>query len=158
MPAQAISRPTKQYCYKANSQFFLAVPAAYVSYWFMPNQYSEGYTWLICGVAGFIAVRCIIGGLIAFHHDYRLNYKYEIAQAPSNTAHDARFATTAEIEAAGCYDGIGRVIGIDLDGRPLFIPHRLRPAFSKITAGTGGGKTSSFCIPSCILSLFSAWD
>lgn len=106
MSALAISRPTKQYCYKANLQFFLAVPAAYISYWFMPNEHSELFTWVICGVAGFIAVRCVIGGLVAYNNDYHLNYKYEMAQAPSNTAYDARFATTAEIEAAGCYDGI----------------------------------------------------
>lgn len=153
----SISRPTKQYMWKGNWLIFWACPAAWLCYWFIPSEQSEPYVWAICGVAGFIAVRSVLSGYLAFLSDYRLFLKFEISQLASNTAYDSRFATAEEMRDAGCHDGKGRVIGLDMDGNPIFIPHKLRPAFTKIVAGTGGGKTSCFCVASCILSLFSAW-
>lgn len=152
----SISRPTREHWLRGNLEMFFAAPATGVCFWLWPNQYSEPITWVIFCILGFIATRCGWGAFIAFRNDYRLRTKYEISQTASNTAYDSRFATTAEIEAAGCYDGKGRILGNCLDGRPIFLPHRLKPTNSKITAAAGAGKTTAFCVPSCILSLFSA--
>jgi hypothetical protein len=155
MSALTISRPTNTYYYEGNRLLFIAAPAAWITYTYIPSSNSEPLTWVICGVAGFIAAKCIISGLWAFRNDYHLTLMWETTQAPSQTAYDSGYATTAEIEAVGFYDAKGRLTGIDLDGRPLFLPHILKPTNSKITAAAGGGKTSCYCVPSCILSLFS---
>lgn len=153
----SISRPTNDYWMKGNWRMFCATPAALLCYRFIPSDDSEIYMWLICGVFGFISARFGLEALLLFRDDHRIRAKYKISQQPSNTAYDSRWATPEEMEAAGFYDGRGRVIGLDLDGNPLFIPHILKPPFTSIVAASGAGKTSCFCVASCILSLFTAW-
>jgi hypothetical protein len=87
-----------------------------------------------------------------FYEDYRTRLAWIKAQRPATEKHDGRYATYEEMKKAGMYEPKGRILGLDDEGRLLFIPHKLKPSFEYILSPQGSGKTSTRSINSSLLS------
>ena len=117
----------------------------------MPEPGTPWPYWAVAGVSGYAAAITAVKAGLALHEDYRRRKAWEQAQRPATGKFDGRFATNQEMAEAGMYDGVGRILGTDMEGRLLFEPHRRKPTFSFILSPQGGGKTSRFVIFSALL-------
>jgi hypothetical protein len=87
-----------------------------------------------------------------FYEDYRTRLAWIKTQRPATEKHDGRYATYEEMARAGMYEPKGRILGLDDEGRLLFIPHKLKPSFEYILSPQGSGKTSTRSMKSSLLS------
>ena len=67
----------------------------------------------------------------------------EAFKSDGSGLHVARWASDAEMKAAGMFDPVGRPLGINTNGRAIFEPHKLKPVHGKIMAIAGSGKTTA---------------
>ena len=148
----AIARPKCGRLLAGNGWAFAAFGLAQLVWSFSPGPEASWPSWTVAGVAGLGAGVSGAKAVFALHDDYRLRKAWEEAQKPATDKFDGRYATRQEMAEVGMYDGIGRILGTDLEGRLLFEPHRLRPNFSFYLGPQGSGKTSTSVLPSSVLS------
>lgn len=83
----------------------------------------------------------LLGALRALWQDMANRRTLRAFHDGASSVHKARWASDAEMAAAGMFDGIGRPLGLTFSDRAIFEPHRLRPVHSKVIATSGAGKT-----------------
>lgn len=114
--------------------------------WYLRDQSWYGWVLLAAMLTAFVAV--MLGkALVTIHTDWKVRRTLHRMLTEGSGAHTARWATEAEMEAAGMFDGIGRPLGITAGNRAIFEPHRLRPVHSKVMATSGAGKTTGAVVP-----------
>ena len=88
-----------------------------------------------------MAAFSLLGAGRALWQDVANRRRLRVFQEEGSGLHKGRWASEAEMAAAGMFDGIGRPLGLTFSGRAIFEPHRLRPVHSKVIATSGAGKT-----------------
>lgn len=88
-----------------------------------------------------MAALSLLGAGRALWQDVANRRRLSAFQEEGSGQHKGRWASEAEMAAAGMFDGIGRPLGLSFSGRGIFEPHRLRPVHSKVIATSGAGKT-----------------
>ena len=92
-----------------------------------------------------------ISAVSAYVENYRARKAWENAQTTHDDKDDFQMEE-ASLIATGMRDAVGRLYGATLDGKPVFLPHKRKPAFEYILGGQGTGKTTTQTLISCILS------
>ena len=144
--------------FDANKKLFFAVPFAYGYYTLEPYAFGEMVDYTIGTIlCGFVAASLTIKGVRALYADYILRRDWNEAQSPTYSVESDNdgWASFAQMKAAGFYDGQGRILGTDLEGRLLFIPHILKPTHHWIEYPAGMGKTTCLVIASTLLTPLS---
>ena len=124
-----VVRPSYAKITAANGLAFIAFGAGLVTWHLYPPPGAHWMQWAVFVCAFPVTLRLVVRAIRAFHDDYRQRKAWEKAQRPSTQKHDGRWATYEEMAEAGMYDGVGRLLGTDMEGRLLFEPHRLKPIF-----------------------------
>ena len=142
----------------ANIKLFFAPPFWYGLYYLQANPV---WGYMQDNIASFlifvVAARLTYDGFISLLSDFRLRRDWTDAQLPSYSVENDNggWCTFEQLYAAGCYDGIGRILGTDMEGRLICMPHKLRPTHSWIEFPQGQGKTSCLVISSVLLTPIS---
>ena len=137
-----ITRPSYKECAMANMQALGAFVSALIFQHFWASSQSGILKYLVFYVTAIAFVKLGWLAVINFYQDYRTRLAWIKAQCPATEKFDGRFATYEEMEAAGMYEPKGRILGLDDEGRLLFIPHKLSSAFEFINMSQGTGKTT----------------
>ena len=148
-------RPSRRHVISGNVSAFLSVGLGLWAGLVYPAGYGGPFTWMCFGILAFCSLTIGVAALKAFCVDWRRRSAWAEAQRPATDKHDGRWATYQEMVDAGMYDGVGRLLGMDMEERLLFEPHRLKPIFSYFLGGQGSGKTSTQVIASAVLSPLS---
>lgn len=147
-----ITRPSYKECAMANMQAFGAFVSALIFQHFWASSQSGILKYLVFYVTAIAFVKLGWLAVRNFYQDYRNRIAWIKAQRPATEKHDGRYATYEEMKKAGMYEPKGRILGLDDEGRLLFIPHKLKPSFEYILSPQGSGKTSTRSINSSLLS------
>ena len=148
----SFTRPSYKECALGNMQALGAFVSALIFQHFWASSQSGILKYLVFYVTAIAFVKLGWLAVINFYQDYRTRLAWIKAQCPATEKFDGRFATYEEMEAAGMYEPKGRILGLDDEGRLLFIPHKLSSAFEYILSPQGSGKTSTRSINSSLLS------
>ena len=150
------THPNKTLTAEANKKLFLAVPFGYGAIMILPNAASAEMVVLMLGLV-LMAARLSFEGLQLLHRSYLLRRDWAQAQSPSYSVENENggWCNVKQMREAGMYDGVGRILGMDMRGRLLFMPHKLRPTHSWIEFPAGMGKTTTSVIASALLTPLS---
>ena len=92
---------------------------------------------------GFVAFAgiALIGVARALWQEIGIRRRLHDFHREGSGLYTARWASEAEMAAAGMFDGVGRPLGLTMSGRAICEPHHLRPVHGKVIATSGAGKT-----------------
>lgn len=147
----SITRPSYKECAFANMQALGAFVSALIFQHFWSSQ-AGIFKYFVLFITGVLVAKLSWQAVWNFYQDYRNRLAWIKAQRPATEKHDGRYATYEEIKKAGMYEPKGRILGLDDEGRLLFIPHKLKPSFEYILSPQGSGKTSTRSMKSSLLS------
>ena len=101
--------------------------------------------------ASAMAIRTVI----SVGRDYASRREADGFRKNGSGLHTAGWATDADLERAGMFDPVEPPLGLTLNGRALFGPHKLRIPHWKLLAPSGVGKTTCGVVPSLMHAALS---
>ena len=134
-----------------NGQAFIAASSAAVAAELWPTLSLQstlglgGYVFF--GTASVLALAAGISATKTVAISAAKSRKENAFKRDGSGLHAARWASEAEMKAAGMFEPVGRPLGITMNGRAIFEPYKLKPVHSKIMAIAGSGKTTAGVVP-----------
>ncbi len=142
--------------YDGNLAFFGSITLAVTGWSAIPEGGDFGLAELAFPIGmGFAASFGAIVGAKAIWDNYRLRKSWEYSQTPYQGKDDRLLEREERLEL-GMFEPDGRLLGASMEGEPLFLPTKIKPAFQIIHGGQGTGKTTTAAMCSSVLTPLSS--
>jgi len=146
--------PSKDYI-EGQKQLFVAAGFGQLTFFLWENNYKFGWAGFLLLFFALAAAGQTKRGIACLARDYLRRREWADARNPTSERPDHGFADFLTCLKIGMYDVIGAILGIDLEGYLLFMPHRLRPTFRMFIGPQGSGKTLTQSVNSIPLTALS---
>lgn len=148
----------QSFVWNINAKALGAVTFGYAGWSLWPKGDFDPYAYGWYGMGGLMMISAsamALGAAIAVGRDFASRREVNNFKKNGSGLHTAGWATEADLEEAGMFDPVEPPLGLALNGRALFGPHKMRIPHWKHLAPSGAGKTTCAVVPSVMHAALS---